>query len=131
VRRALFIAANVALVLHPTSKNLAFGFINFGSLLAHVYVDPFINPLTNGLESLALWALLAIAMVLTAESAPLSSGIAALIALLVLLPSIIMLGCVAWQSPLCTRFRVGPRSRRAEVSEAAPPTGAAIQISQI
>lgn len=75
IRRTLFTTIDVSLVASPFTKCMAFAFINFYTLCAHMQWQPFVNQQLNRAETASQIILVTISVLLTTNSPPYSLSI--------------------------------------------------------
>jgi hypothetical protein len=84
IRRALFTAVDIGLVLYPEAKYMSFTIINLATLLVHTLIRPYLTRALNSAETASQVTLTLISALLTAFPPPYSVGVQATLCLLVL-----------------------------------------------
>jgi len=91
VRRAVFTAVDVGLVLHPHAKYMSFTMLNLASLLMLTHVRPFLTRALNSADIVAHVALTLISAMLTAFPPPYGTAVQATLCLLILPVTVVLI----------------------------------------
>jgi hypothetical protein len=87
-RRTLLIVLDVGLYRNPSWKFASFVFLSLTLFLIHALAKPFATNLQNQMETVSLFLLVLISILLTADSVPFSDGTQAMLSVLILVPSL-------------------------------------------
>jgi hypothetical protein len=91
LRRTVLIVLDVALVLQPRWRYSSFVLLSLVLFASHLLLAPFRTPRDNRIEAVSLLHLVFVSALLTSESLPFTTGMEAVVSIVVLIPALAFL----------------------------------------